>query len=42
MLDDKIWRDVYIDNIDNVTKYDQLEFPIKFAIDNNGSFIDLR
>ena len=33
---------ITIDNIDNVTKYDQLEFPIKFAIDNNGSFIDLR
>ena len=33
---------ITIDNIDNISKYENLEYPVLFALDMNGRFIDLR
>ena len=33
---------ITISDIETITKYNDIEFPIKFALDNNGRFIDLR
>ena len=33
---------ITIDNIANINKYDSLEYPILFAVDNNGNYLDRR